>query len=586
MSLSDIISLFGGVALFLFGMSLMGDGLKKAAGNKLELVLYRLSKTPLRGIILGTGVTAVIQSSAATSVMVVGFVNSGLVQLTQAVGIIMGSFIGTAVTGWVICLSSLGGGGLVSLFSTATLTGLIAVAGVILRMFCKGDTKKHIGDIMLGFAVLMYGISGMSAAAAPLKESAAFVNIITRFSNPLLGFAAGIAVTVLLQSASSSVGLLQTLAVTGVIDFTIAFPMLLGMAVGASAPVLISSVGARSDARRAAASYLVISLLGAVIVGGSLYVLNIFLDFSFMTAGSFIMSAASIALVNTLFRLIAVLLLAPFAGSLAGLLKRLISDDPGALSYVIPPLEERFLANPALALDHTRKALFSMADVVKENLLLSMKLLLNFTEEGFRSVEEAEDIADRYEDRLGTYLIKVNAKELSPDQTAEVSKYLHAIGDLERISDHAVNISECAREIFEKKIIFSEDGSRELEVLGEAIADILDMSIRALTENDVELASKVEPLEELIDDLSDELKLLHVERLQRGECTLADGFVFNDLISNYERVSDHCSNLAVAVIELDTAGAFDTHEYLGKVKELHSGQFDELYARYAARYRI
>ena len=587
MSISNVIALLGGVALFLFGMSLMGDGLKRVAGNRLELVLYKLSSTPLKGILLGTGVTAVIQSSSATSVMVVGFVNSGMVGLRQAIGIIMGSFIGTSVTGWVICLSAIGGsaGGWASLLSTSTLTGVIAIVGIVLRMFCKSRTKQSVGDILLGFAVLMYGISAMGTAVAPLKESAAFVEVMTRFTNPVLGLLAGIVITAVLQSASSAVGLLQTLAVTGVIDFAMAFPILLGMGIGASVPVLISSLGATTDAKRSAWSYLVISVLGAAAVGAVFYILHAVFSFSFMEADPWWMTAVSIALVNSLFRFAAVLVQAPFIGRITRFLQRVIPETKQEQT-MIPPLEERFLSNPTVALDHARTAVFAMADTAEENLSAAMDLLRSWSEEGFRAVEAREKVVDRYEDRLGSYLVCITQTALPEQQAAEVSKYLHAIGDLERISDHAVNIAECAQELQEKKIVLSDAAYRELTVLGDALMEILSMSMKAFGSNDLDLAFRVEPLEDLIDTLSDELKLHHVERLRRGLCTIDHGFVFNDLVTNYERVSDHCSNLAVAVIELDASGVFDTHEYLDSVKDLHSERFHELYESYAARYVI
>lgn len=584
MTIANIIALLSGVALFLFGMSLMGDGMKKVAGNKLELVLYKLSSTPLKGVLLGTAVTTVIQSSSATSVMVVGFVNSGMMQLRQAIGVIMGSFIGTSITGWIICLSTIeGGSGWVSLISTATLTGLIAVVGIILRMFSKKPARRYLGDILLGFAVLMTGISAMSSAVAPLKESEAFVSVMTRFSNPLLGILAGIAVTAILQSASSAVGLLQTLAVTGAIDYSVAFPIILGMGIGASVPVLLSSLGANTDARRSAWSYLVISILGAAVCAILYYALNAFLHFSFMNR---VMTAASIALVNTIYRAVSVVLLFPFVGWLDTQLRRLIPDKGDTEQHIIPPLEERFLANPALAIAHARDAVYAMADVTKKNILGAMDLLRNYSAEGVAKVESREAVVDRYEDKLGDYLIKITASALDDEQTRNVSKYLHAIGDLERISDHAVNLSEAAQEIHEKKISFSDPAIRELTVTGDAIEECLNLAFAALKEDDLEAAYHVEPLEELVDTLCDELKLHHIERLQQGVCTLANGFVFNDVVTNFERISDHCSNLAVAAIELDREGRFDPHAYLDSLKELKTERFDRYYNEYSTKYVI
>ena len=582
MSIANLISLLGGVALFLFGMSLMGEGLKKVAGNQLELVLYRLSSTPLKGVLLGTGITAVIQSSSATSVMVVGFVNSGMMQLNQAIGVIMGSFIGTSITGWVICLSSLpGGSGWVSLISTATLTGTVAIVGIILRMFCKNQTKVHIGAILLGFAVLMFGISAMSDAVAPLKDSPAFAAVMTRFSNPLLGLLAGMAVTAVLQSCSSAVGLLQALAVTGLIDFSVAFPVTVGIAIGASVPVLLSAIGANTAAKRSAWSYLSISVYGAIMTGCLFYPANAIFHFPFMDAT---MSAASIALLNSVYRAAAVLLLLPLLRPLEKLLARLFPDRAETEEHIIPPLEERFLLNPAIAIEHSRDAIYAMAAVSRKNIFSAIALLRSYSAEDFRAVQERENIVDRYEDRLGSYLIRITSLELDPRQTADVSKFLHAIGDLERISDHAVNIAEAAQEMHDKKISFSPAAVHELRVLSSAVSECLDLALSAFEQGDLDIAYHVEPLEELIDNLCDELKLHHIDRLQKGQCTLSNGFVFNDIVTNYERVSDHCSNLAVAVIELDSSGTFDPHEYLDSLKELRTGYFNRYYDEYSAKY--
>lgn len=584
MTIANLISLLAGVALFLFGMSLMGEGLKKVAGNQLELVLYRLSSTPVKGVLLGTGVTAVIQSSSATSVMVVGFVNSGMMKLRQAISVIMGSFIGTSITGWVICLSNISGGsGWVSLISTDTLTGLVAVAGIVMRMFCKKQTTVHIGDIMLGFAVLMFGIGAMGDAVAPLKDSEAFTTVMTRFSNPILGLLAGVAITAILQSCSSAVGLLQALAVTGAIDFSIAFPVTVGIAIGASVPVLLSAVGANTAAKRSAWSYLSISVYGAIVVGGLFYLFNALFHFTFMDVT---MTAVSLAVLNSLYRAAAVLLLLPLLKPLEKLLARLFPEKDSEQEHVIPPLEERFLANPAIAIEHCREAVYAMADVSRENIFSAIGLLREFSAEGYRLVQEHENIVDRYEDKLGSYLIRITSLELDSRQTADVSRFLHAIGDLERISDHALNIAEAAQELHEKKISFSEAAVNELRVLGGAVSECIELALRAFESNDLDTAYHVEPLEELIDNLCDELKLHHIHRLQTGECTLTNGFVFNDIVTNYERVSDHCSNLAVAVIELDGSGLFDPHEYLDSLKELRTGCFNRYYDEYSAKYAL
>lgn len=572
----------------MFGMYLMGDGLKRVAGNRLEIVLYRLTSTPLKGVLLGTGVTAVIQSSSATSVMVVGFVNSGMMKVRQAIGIVMGAILGTSVTGWILCLSDIGGGsasGWVEIFSTATLTGIIAVVGIILQMFTKNQTKQHVGGIMLGFAVLMFGMQAMSAAVAPLKESAAFIGLITTFSNPLVGILAGILVTSVIQSSSAAVGILQALAITGAIDFSVAYPLILGIAIGAAVPVLLSAVGATTDGKRTAFIYLLVDVLGVLIWGSIFYIVNAAVGgFSFM---SLTMTTVSVAFVNTLFRFVTVLVLTPFIGKLEKLVDLFIKDKPDARRETedFNRLEERFVDHPALAIEQSRLTINSMARRAQENLYASIALLGNYTDDGFQRVKDSEDAIDGYEDKLGTYLVKVTAQELADKQNEDVSKFLHTISDFERISDHALNIAELAQEIHEKNMRFSPAASHELTVLQGAVTEVLSTAVEAFISNDMDTAYHVEPLEELIDNLCDEMKLHHIERVQKGICTLTQGFVFNDLLTNYERVSDHCSNIAVAMIELES-DMFETHSYLDGVKEMHSHSFDRYYEEFSKKYSL
>ena len=579
-----MISLLGGVALFLFGMSLMGDGLKKVAGNKLELVLYRLSGTPVKGLLLGTGVTAVIQSSSATSVMVVGFVNSGMMKLEQAIAIILGALIGTSVTGWIICLSSLEGGGWVSLLSTSTITAVVAVVGIILRMFTNKQVNKHLGDILLGFAVLMYGMQAMSGAVAPLKQSEAFISILTSFSNPLLGILVGAAFTSILQSASAAVGILQALSMTGAVNFSVAYPIILGIAIGAAVPVLLSALGARANGRRTALAYLVIEIVGVILCGAAFYGADAVMDFGIKYA---VMDPVSIAAVNTLFRLVTALVLLPFIGALARLVSLFVKESAAerAANAEFDRLDERFLLHPTLAIEQSRLTVNSMAKVAKENILAALQLLQHYSEAEAKQVAEREELVDRYEDRLGTYLVKLNTRELNQEQNENVSKFLHTLSDFERISDHAVNLAETAEEIEDKKILFSDDAAHEILVLCGAVSEILELSFSAFIDEDLKKAYMVEPLEEHIDILCDEMKLRHIDRLQNGYCSLSQGFVFNDLLTNCERVADHCSNIAIAMIELD-ADAYDTHGYVIDLKEQRSHNFDKLYAQFAEKYKI
>ena len=585
MGISNVLELLGGVALFLFGMALMGDSLKKVAGNKLELILFRLSSTPLKGILLGTGVTAVIQSSSATSVMVVGFVNSGMMKVRQAIGIVMGAIIGTSITGWIICLSDIGGSGAsgwVELLSTDTLTAVIAVIGIVLRMFSSDTSKKHVGEIMLGFAVLMFGMKAMSGSVYGLRSSETFIGMLTTFSNPLLGIALGIVFTSLIQSASAAVGILQALAVTGAIRFDIALPIIMGIAIGAAVPVLLSALGASADGKRTALSYLMVDTFGVIIFSAIFYTANVIFDFSLMNMS---MTTVSIALTNTVFRFIIVVLLAPFIPMLEKVCKLIIKDKPedAAVLEDFDRLEERFLGHPALAVEQCRLTVNSMAEKAKENVFDAFGLIDNFSDEGFALVTHTEDIVDKYEDKLGTYLVHITSHELDPELNGAVGKYLHTINDFERLSDHALNIAECAQELHEKQISFSEAGSRELNVLISAVREIISISIDAFVRNDLETAYRVEPLEELIDNLCDEMKLHHIDRLQKGICTLHHGFVFNDLLTNLERVSDHCSNIAVAIIELESEN-FDAHEYINSLIEVRSHGFDEYYGEYSKKY--
>ncbi len=589
MSIANVLALIGGVALFLFGMQLMGDGLKKTAGNKLELVLWKLSGTPLKGILLGTFVTAVIQSSSATSAMVVGFVNSGMMTVAQSISIVMGANIGTSVTGWLLCLSMLGkGGGLLSLLSTDTISAVVAFIGIIWLMFSKKETKKNAGGIMLGFAVLMYGMAAMSDAVAPLKESESFRSMLTMFDNPVLGILVGILITALLQSNSASVGILQAISVTGAVTYAAAFPMIMGMGIGASIPVLLSAVGAGRDGKRTSLIYLLINIFGTVICTVLFYGGNALLHFPFMQNEAAI-GMIGIATMNTLYRIVAIIVLLPVMKYLERITDRLLrntpekKEKPASKAYDIGHLEERFLVNPVLALTQSKEAMQRMADLTENGLFRSFDLISHYDEAEAAKVIEAEDIVDHYEDMLGTYLIKVTGGELNHEQTLEVSLYLHTVSDFERVSDHSVNIQEAAKEIWEKKVQFSDAALDELRVMDAALRRIVGMTFEAFEKGDLELASKVEPLEECIDMLCQTAKLNHVARLQSQLCTLQQGFVFNDLIGNFERVADHCSNIAVALVELH-ADSFDTHEYLSDIKSRQNSDFQRLYEQYSQEY--
>ena len=585
MGVSNLISLLGGVALFLFGMTLMGEGLKKVAGSKLELVLYKLSSTPMKGMLLGTGVTAVIQSSSATSVMVVGFVNSGMMNIRQAISIILGALIGTSITGWIICLSTFeGADGWIAIFSTSTITAVVAVIGIILRMFSKKQSDRHVGDILLGFAVLMFGMQAMSGSVAPLKESESFIRLLTAFSNPLLGILIGAIFTSVLQSSSAAVGILQALSMTGAVSFSVAYPIILGIAIGAAVPVLLSALGAKVEGRRTALAYLVIEIIGVMLCAAIFYGADSFVDFAIK---GMIMNPVSVATVNSIFRIITTLALLPAVGILEQIVTSIVKESQAERSAneEFDRLDERFLSHPALAIEQSRLTINSMARTSRENICSAMALLFEYDEKEAERVESREDLVDSYEDRLGTYLMKLTRSELSREESESLSKYLHTLSDFERISDHAMNVCEAAQEINEKKIRFSPDGAHELLVLSGAVNEILDLSFSAFIEENIEKAYMVEPLEECIDVLCDEIKLRHVDRLQGGTCSLQSGFVFNDILTNFERVADHCSNVAIAMIELrdDT---YDTHDYVISLKELRSHNFDELYGHFTEKYEI
>ena len=585
MNISNILSLFGGIALFLFGMGLMGDGLKKVAGSQMELILFRLSGTPLKGLLLGAGVTAVIQSSSATSVMVVGFVNSGMMKTKQALSVIHGALIGTSITGWIICLSYLGGeSGWASLLSTSTIAAVFAVVGILLRMTAKRPTQKHAGDILLGFTVLMYGLQSMSGAVSPLRDSPAFLSLLTTFSHPLVGMLLGAAVTAVLQSASAAIGILQALSATGAIDFSVAYPIILGIAVGASVPVLLSALGAKVEGRRTAFLYLFVELVAAILFAALYYGLNAAVGLGWQSK---VMDPFSIAAVNTAFRVLTAVFLMPFNRRFIALAEKLIrvSETERSQNAAFDRLDERFLTHPRLALEQSRLTVNDMAAAAKEAIRDASELVWKYSQAGYDAIERKENLVDEFEDKIGTYLVKLNARELSVKQNEDISKFLHTISDFERISDHAMNVAEVAQKMNENKVRFSPEAEKEMRILMAAVGEILDLSLGAFEKDSLDQAYAVEPLEERIDELCDEMKLHHVDRLKSGVCTLNQGFPFNDLITNLERVADHCSNVAIAMIELNRDD-FDTHGYVINLKELHAHRFDEYYESYAEKYKL
>ena len=583
MNISNLFTLFCGMALFLFGMSLMGDGLKRTAGGKFELLLAKLTDTSLKGLILGTGVTAIIQSSSATSVMAVGFVNSGMMKFRRAIPIVLGAILGTSITGWVICLSEIGGGdGWVSLLSTATLTGIIALVGIFIRMFKK--KYDNVGDIMLGFAVLMVGMSNMSGAVDPLKESPAFIDVLTMFSNPVIGILVGIVFTAVLQSASASVGILQALSVTGAIDFHTALPILFGISIGAALPVLLSAISANTNGRRTAWVYLIISVLGVVVCAPVFYILDAFIHFPFTTMT---MNTVSIALANTVFRFFNVVALYPFIAPIEKMTCLLIKDkeeDDDSQDLEPIALDERFLPYPALAISQSQKAVFDMALTAQKSIHACFDLLRNYDEEKFVKVQRYEKLGDLYEDSIGTYLMKLSKSELNNEQSNNVFKYLHSLSYLERLTDHAMIIGFVARDKYESGIVYSEDAQAELAVMEQAVNEIVGITVDDFIHNRWRTDGRVSALTMVIRSMCSKAEVNHVERLQSGVCTIKQGTEFNELLTNFERIAVHCSKVIFAMIEAHDESYSIHVDNLGS--ELKASLSDELIEEYRRKYSL
>ena len=588
MDIFGVLNLVGGLALFLFGMSTMGDGLVQLSGGRLEKILEKLTKKKSMAVLLGLLVTAVIQSSSATTVMVVGFVNSGIMNLTQAVGIIMGANIGTTVTSWLLSLTGIEGSNLfLKLLKPSSFSPVLAAVGVVLTMTAgENDKKKNIGSILVGFAVLMFGMETMSGSVAPLAENPRFTGILTAFSNPILGLLAGLVLTAVIQSSSASVGILQALCVTGVIRYGTAIPIIMGQNIGTCVTALLSGMGASKNAKRASLIHLYFNLIGTLLFLVVFYGLNSFLHFPFLTETA---GAADIAVIHSLFNIGCTMVLYPFSGLLVKLAELSIpngeenaaSSRPAALQA----LDERFLDRPGFAMNLCKEAVDHMADLARNSFQLAMGLLENYSDTDLNRVIAMEQEADSYEDVLGTYLVKLSGRDLSKADSRTLSILLHCINDFERISDHAINVAESARELGQKGLCLSPDSRRELAVYGQAVADILDLTVSVFAADDVERAKGVEPLEEVIDDLSNDMRSRHIERLRRGTCSLEAGLILEDILTGYERVSDHCSNVAVCMIEIH-ADEYETHEYLNLTTKGSSPWFQKEYAKRKQEYLL
>ncbi len=588
MSIFNAIALIGGLALFLYGMNLLGEGLSKTSGGKLESILEKLTSNPIKGVLLGAGVTAVIQSSSATTVMVVGFVNSGIMKLHQAVGIIMGANIGTTATSWLLSLTGIQGDSFfIKMLKPMSFSPILAIIGVIMIMFCKKEKKHDIGKILVGFAILMYGMEAMSSAVKPLADVPEFTHILTMFSNPVLGMLAGLVLTAIIQSSSASVGILQALCATGSVTFATALPIIMGQNIGTCVTAMISAIGAKKNAKRAALVHLYFNIIGTLVFMCLFYLINAFIHFEFLSQGA---TPVGIATIHSVFNIFATIILLPFGKGLEKLACLSVRDDKEREETIdanrdFDLLDERFLDKTSLAMEHCRMVTNNMADLSREALFKSLDLFSDFSEEKAGDVCDIEERVDKYEDVLGTYLMKLSSRDLTEQDSETLNMLLHCIGNFERISDHACNLVNAAREMFVKNMHFSEKAALELRIFTEAVRDIVNMAFDAFKAEDINEATKVEPLEEVIDDLNMELKARHIRRLREGKCTIELGFVHSDIITNYERIADHCSNIGVCIIEIRQEG-FETHEYLGIMKREDNEQFRKQYVLYKEKYKL
>ena len=586
MDFFSILTMLGGLALFLYGMNAMGDGLAKVSGGKLERILEKLTSSPIKSVLLGCGVTAVIQSSSATTVMVVGFVNSGIMKLEQAVGVIMGANIGTTVTSWMLSLTGIESDNFfMQLLKPTSFSPILALIGVILIMFVKSEKKHDIGAIMLGFAILMFGMEMMSGAVEPLADVPEFTNILTMFSNPILGLIAGTVLTAVIQSSSASVGILQALCATGSVSFATALPIIMGQNIGTCVTAMISSIGAKKNAKRAALVHLYFNIIGTLVFMIAFYSINAVVHFSFLGHSA---NAAGIAVIHSVFNIVATVMLLPFRKGLVKLACLTMPDSEEDLALAAKDenvLDVRFLEKPAFAVQQAKHAAVDMAEVSRRAVFTAMDLLTDFNEEKADQVERYEQKVDHYEDEIGTYLMQISGGQISREDSQTVAMLLHSIGDFERISDHAMNLCEVARQMQKKEGKFSKKAVEELKIYTDAVREIIAMSYQAFEEEDLKKAEMVEPLEEVIDHIDKEEKKRHMKRLRKEKCTIELGFCLSDIAMNLERIADHCSNIAVYMIQINE-DVLDTHEYLDQVKQEDNEDFDVMYNQYRKKYAL
>ena len=579
MSFFDLLKMVGGLALFLYGMNLLGDGLSRASGGRLERILEKLTNNPLKAVLMGAVVTGVIQSSSATTVMVVGFVNSGIMSLKQAVGIIMGANIGTTVTSWILSLTGIESDAFwIRMLKPSSFSPILAIVGVGILLFSHKDKLKNAATILVGFAILMFGMDSMSAAVSPLAEVPEFTNLLIEFQNPVFGVLAGLILTAVIQSSSASVGILQALCMTGAVSFGAAVPIIMGQNIGTCVTAMISGIGASRNAKRAALIHLYFNIIGTILFLGVFYTVNAIHPFAFLGE---VATPFGIAVVHSCFNIAATLVLLPFSNGLVKLacLTLPTHEDVKEMSETdktLSLLDVRFLEKPAYAVEQSRLVASVMADKSREAMDLAMELLHNFDEE--------KDV-DRFEDELGTYLVKLSSKQLSNKDSETLNTILHCIGDFERISDHARNIKEAAQEMHDKQLVFSEKAQEELKVFERAVHDVLDLTMTSFKNGDLNLARQVEPLEEVIDGLSLDVKQRHVRRLRKGKCTIELGFILSDVITNFERVSDHCSNIAVCLVQVNE-DEFDTHAYLDELRQEDNKDFQSKVLACREKYQL
>ena len=582
MDIFMILGLVGGLALFLYGMDLMGDSLKKLAGGKLESILSKLTSNKWKGLLLGLGVTAVIQSSSATTVMLVGFVNSGIMKLGQTISIIMGANIGTTVTAWLLTTTDIpdSAGFILELLKPSSFTPVLALVGLLMTMTAKNDRRRNTGTIFLGFAILMFGMDAMSGAVSELRT--AFNSMLTMFVNPIIGIVVGTVFTAIIQSSSASVGVLIALAASGInMPFSIALPLLLGMNIGTTITPIISAISGNINAKRVALSCLYIKMIGVGVVTTGFYILHSFVNFEFMSQNA---TALGIAFAHTLFNVISTVILLPFCSlfeKLAVATVRSKKEEQEADAFAM--LDDRFLRMPSFAVEKSKELVCDMANISVESFRIATGLLDNYSDDIFAEVDKLESKVDKYEDKISTYLVKIAETQLSSKDSRVVTELLHCIGDIERISDHALNIAEAAKEIHDKQITFSDKAKADIKIITNAVSEILDITVSALVGDDLDAAKRVEPLEQVIDRLKRKIKNGHITRLREGNCTMELGFILSDLLTNYERVSDHCSNIAVCFIEM-AHDSFSTHEYLSHVKSGEEKDFSDMYESYKQKY--